>query len=1039
MRMQRTMSAAMSTAMAAAMAAALMVLAPAGSAKADAEGDAREILQATGVRGGLVVHLGCGDGRLTAALHASDAYLVHGLDTDAANVAKARAHVREQGLYGPVSVRRYDGRRLPYVDNLVNLVIAEDPANVTRGEILRVLRPGGLAYLKKNGDWERLAKPWPANIDHWTHWLHGPDNNAVALDEVIANPTSLQWIQPPLWLRSHNLNPGLSAMVSANGRLFLIMDESPPGVGGMPGQWTLVARDAFNGLTLWKQPIEEWGWKHWSATEYGLNMRFKKPLQLMRRLVAVGDRVFVTRGITAPVSLLEGATGEQIRTYAGTEKTFEIAHHGGALVLAVNHSLGTEEDPDITVMSVDVETGRIRWRSEGYKGISPKVDELRRYANVILTVGKDSVAFVNRADIVCLNLDDGSERWRVERQSLRPRGTKVKPRTVEKYRCDYFLPDLCTLVYSDGMLFYSQMRDTDSTFTPRLMKDAWLAAVDARTGKAAWSIDCCTFAHYTPPDIFVTNGLAWVLQGEKKAFVGVDVNSGEIKRSINADALMWSGGGHHRCFRNKATSNFIITCRRVTEFVDLDSGDIAEHKWIKGACGYGIMPANGLLYIPTHNCSCMMEGKFAGFLALSSGGKEDAQKGNALEKGPGYAAILADAPADANDWPTLRGNNQRSGCSASELPSRLEPAWTAALKGNLSALTVAGGKVFAADRDRHCVYCLDSGSGEVLWQFGADGRVDSPPTYYAGRILFGARDGKVYCVDAASGELVWRFHAAPTDRLVCAYGQIESAWPVHGSVLVENGKVYFASGRSTHVDGGIRLFSLDAKTGNVLAENRLGSKQFPLLADILVSHGDHLVMRDKAIRKADLKLVAGQGLKRHSGEGASFFVAYGGFLDDSLFNASCWSLDRNCSGSIISYDRDTAFVAASYKKVGASFLHDVFRPEHRQCRLRAVKRGKGKSASALWSVNIPIRAHALLASKSNLYLAGVLDKIGAQDPWGYLEGKKGGVLAVFSKADGSKVSELTLDAAPVFDGLAAAAGRLFLATTDGKVLCFKGK
>lgn len=37
------------------------------------------ILKVTDVKGGLIVHVGCGDGKLTAALHASDAYLVHPL------------------------------------------------------------------------------------------------------------------------------------------------------------------------------------------------------------------------------------------------------------------------------------------------------------------------------------------------------------------------------------------------------------------------------------------------------------------------------------------------------------------------------------------------------------------------------------------------------------------------------------------------------------------------------------------------------------------------------------------------------------------------------------------------------------------------------------------------------------------------------------------------------------------------------------------------------------------------------------------------
>ena len=59
----------------------------------------------------------------------------------------------------------------------------------------------------------------------------------------------------------------------------------------------------------------------------------------------------------------------------------------------------------------------------------------------------------------------------------------------------------------------------------------------------------------------------------------------------------------------------------------------------------------------------------------------------------------------------------------------------------------------------------------------------------------------------------------------------------------------------------------------------------------------------------------------------------------------------------------------------------------------------------------------------------------AIDAWA---GKKGGVLWAVSSADGKKVSEYTLDAPPVFDGMAAANGKLFLATTDGTVVCLKG-
>ena len=53
------------------------------------------------------------------------------------------------------------------------------------------------------------------------------------------------------------------------------------------------------------------------------------------------------------------------------------------------------------------------------------------------------------------------------------------------------------------------------------------------------------------------------------------------------------------------------------------------------------------------------------------------------------------------------------------------------------------------------------------------------------------------------------------------------------------------------------------------------------------------------------------------------------------------------------------------------------------------------------------------------------------------EGKEGIRLRAISTADGAKLAECELDALPVFDGLAAA-GKLYLATKDGKVLCFSG-
>jgi hypothetical protein len=55
-----------------------------------------------------------------------------------------------------------------------------------------------------------------------------------------------------------------------------------------------------------------------------------------------------------------------------------------------------------------------------------------------------------------------------------------------------------------------------------------------------------------------------------------------------------------------------------------------------------------------------------------------------------------------------------------------------------------------------------------------------------------------------------------------------------------------------------------------------------------------------------------------------------------------------------------------------------------------------------------------------------------------MAGEKGSLLWAVSAKDGEKLAENSLDALPVFDGMVAAGGRLYMATTDGAVLCFSG-
>jgi hypothetical protein len=89
-----------------------------------------------------------------------------------------------------------------------------------------------------------------------------------------------------------------------------------------------------------------------------------------------------------------------------------------------------------------------------------------------------------------------------------------------------------------------------------------------------------------------------------------------------------------------------------------------------------------------------------------------------------------------------------------------------------------------------------------------------------------------------------------------------------------------------------------------------------------------------------------------------------------------------------------------------------------------------------WNILVPIRVQAMVASAGKtLYLAGPPDVVDPGDPWGAAEGRKGGLLWAVSAQDGSKMAEYKLEAPPVFDGMIAVGGKLYISTTDGRVVC----
>ncbi len=1059
-------------------------LLPIGTIEADDQALAKQILDATGVEGGLIVHLNCGDGQLTAAICAGDSYLVHGLDADSANIQKAQGHIRSLGLYGQISVERWTGSRLPYADNLVNLVVSEDLGSVSHDEVTRVLAPGGVAYVCDEDKWTKTVKPRPDEIDEWTHFLYDASNNAVSNDEVVGPPRRMQWVAGPRSARGHENLGSLSVAVSAGGRMFYIADEGPIASVALPSKWRLTARDAFSGVLLWKKSIPKW--------EYRLRPFRSGPPGLHRRLVAIGDVVYATLGYGTPLTALDAATGKVLRTYEETKGTEEIVYDNGVLYLVVGDTQDQEAvDAAVRrgealpavkrrVMAVNADSGSILWQTPD--------SQLPEIFALTLAVSDDRVFYQDTEHVIALDAANGELQWRTARPASLQRRAWASP----------------TLVVQDDIVICADQgpadRNRDSESGQAIAwdvtmagggKDGQVAAFSAKTGETLWS-GSCRQTYNAPPDVFVTDDLLWTGELIKASEPGItqalDPATGKVKRERPADQDFFNVGmGHHRCYRNKATCKYLVLGRSGVEFVDLKTGDAEAHHWVRGTCQFGVVPCNGLLYVPPHTCGCFIKAKLNGFNALASAGgsrvkSQESRAGDRLVRGSAFGEALDSRPSalGSSDWPTYRHDAARSGATRASVSTKLRRSWQAELGGKLSGVVIAEGKAFVAQVDAHTVHALDAESGQRLWSFVAGGRVDSPPTIYQGMALFGCADGWVYCLRVADGQLAWRFRAAPGVRRVVSYDRLESAWPISGSVLVLDGVVYCAAGRSSFLDGGIRLCRLEAKTGKLLSETlvssydpttgeqveeavRVSGTEMPgALPDVLSSDGQSVFMRH---------LKFGRDGKEQSVPTPHLFSSVG-FLDDTWWHRTyfIWGTNFNAgwggwwrmgnqvpAGRLLVFDDDLIYgfgrsflphgnsgqwqIGEAYRYFSAPKEFEPVKPPVAAPKAKKRRRGPsitGRTAVPYrWSEPADLEARALVMAGDVLFAAGPLGETNRS--LAAFEGKEGVRLRAISTTDGAELAEYDLDALPVHDGMAAAMGKLYLATKDGKLTCFTGR
>ena len=1061
---------------------------------------AREILDVSGVTGGLIVHIGCGDGKLTAELGAGDGYIAQGLDTSAGNVDKARKHFSDKGLCGKVTARVFDGKTLPYRDNVVNLIVAS-AASVPDKEITRVLAPKGVAII--NG--KKLVKPRPAEIDEWTHYHHDPQGTMVGLDKVVAPLHGIQWMGSPKWTRNHDFMNVMQAMVSSNGRVFYVIDEGLRNHIFLPAKWVLIARDAFNGTVLWRRELKDWHPQIWPLKS--------GPGQFPRRLVAVGDRVYVTFGQTAPLTAIDAVTGKTIRTYEQTKATEEIVLDDGILHLLVNpnrkpvdftvkapsyREIGrasggwawTSTGPPESVMAINAESGKTIWKHQS------------KVAPLSLTLGEGKVFISNGAGMVALDRKTGKQTWVSNGPAIKKVGTGGSVRAV----------------YSDGVLVVANGVGT--------------TGIAAKDGKELWKGKLLHSSHHCPNDLFVIDGLIWSAntgtpQKRGTHIKALDLHTGEIKKDFKAENLP-AFPMHPRCYPGRATTQYLMTNGMGTEFYKLGDTKMTLHHAVRGSCIYGVMPANGLLYKPPDSCACYYQSKLEHLCALSpaSALQKKTPEADRLEKGPVYNAIInrKAKPGDLNDWPMYRRDPSRSGSTLSPVATNLKEQWSVKLGGKLTQPVISEGKAFVSSIGQQTLYAIDTASGKVVWKHLAGGRIDSSPTVYNNTVLFGCGDGRVYCLRAEDGALAWRYLVAPADIQIVSCQQVESVWPVHGAVLIVNSTLYALAGRNMFFDGGMRLVGLNPTTGKMISENMMDNinpetgkdfhasiiaKYMPIAnPDIFSSDGKRIYMQEQNFGLDGKRIGVAPtlpGKKAADNPAGKHLFCQTGLLDDAWFHRSFWVYGDNCGegwgayagtrrtapcGRIMSFDKTKIYgfrsdplgnmlnPRTSYKLFSADKEPALIAPpapkpapapkarqkaqakgkKGKRVRKPRVKRPRGGGIKHHWQVETSgLLVNAMVLGKGKLFIAGPPDLADETKMMGFLpgadddanrqlkaqdqawRGKRGGLLRVVSCETGEKLSEYKLESVPVFDGMSAAKGKLFLSTLDGKVVCVGGK
>jgi outer membrane protein assembly factor BamB len=697
---------------------------------------------------------------------------------------------------------------------------------------------------------------------------------------------------------------------------------------------------------------------------------------------AIGSDGKVYTGLGKDFVCLDAQTGKLLSTIAKGGRPGQVVIHKDKYLLAGGRIR-------------DIETGK----------------ELGKYRGGRIAITGDVVYATNMGKrVAAYQIPDGKVLWRVDVTKDQPKGYPIR-------------------------IFSS---DTAVHIT-RGWPAASLSTMDLKTGKTLWV--------YPPPprpkvrDVptYVFGDKLYIAYRDKTikekhdfALMEVEATTGKVlRKKVYAPGRKWAGG----CWRPRRAGDYVLYHHNL--WLNTKTLKRTYLVMFRPKCAQGPLPANGMIYgFPGRK-----GGAIKGIGALAPRDIE-------FNQNPGGKVLKTHAKAPAalpaareSDWPMFRGNPERGNAVKASLGNVLELKWTAAVglgkqtygamdseRTGLSQAVSARGLVVAADIEGQRVVALEAARGEPKWAFHVGSRVDFPPTLYQGLCLFSAKDGWAYCLDAKTGKLIYKLLIAPQERTIGGQEKLESMWPANGDVPVFDGVAYAAAGLSASVHGGIRVVAFKPRTGEVVWSRCVSGK--PSINDgemtptLLVRAPGSNLLRMGSVA-FDLKTG-----KRGRAHRAGGFLTTRGSFEDWLATNNRNRLSEDMGNAAIDNGRGAASgrLIAFSDSFGIGFsVPRTSKGVHHIGPLNIA--AKGKDGKAKWSMKpTELNIDDFVVTADTVYCVGH-----------YESGGKPSELRVVSLADGKILATHQIDAFPAYNGMSVAGRKLFIATREGKLICFEGK